>query len=59
MKDKAKQRLDGFKSAHKSGKKGASSFETGIPNTDVLGMQKTNQGEIDETSSRKNKGHKG
>ncbi len=46
MKDKSKQRLNAFKSNHKRGSQNTPAAETGIPNTDVLGMQKVNQAKL-------------
>jgi hypothetical protein len=43
MKNNPNNRLNAYKSSHKSKQKSQDNLETGIPNTDVLGMQEVNQ----------------
>jgi hypothetical protein len=48
MKSDRSEKLSAYKSAHKSNQKRGANLETGIPNTDVLGMQEVNQANTDK-----------
>jgi hypothetical protein len=60
MKNDRSDKLNAYKSDHKSNQKQGTSVETGIPNTDVLGMQQVNQASADKihTSASQNTGGK-
>jgi hypothetical protein len=62
MKNDRSGKLNAYKSAHKSNQKQGTNVETGIPNTDVLGMQEVNQanmGQIHTSTSQNTSGKTG